>query len=124
MEITAGAVASWISLGMAAGFVILSSRRLKRTGGRDWKFHLIYLVLAGLLSYLLPLNVKQEVFSTAGVVVAGTIFPIMESMRAICTPATSDDTEWLQYWVEAGAVYVRITIFGICMDGPIWKSFL
>ena len=117
MAISAGAVAAWIALAMAAGLVVLSSRRFKRTGGRNWKFHAIFAAVVAALSYLLPLSVKQAVFSTAGVVVAGTIFPVMESLRALCTPSTVDDMEWLQYWVEAGAVYVRtFGIFALCFE--------
>jgi hypothetical protein len=106
MSITAGEVAGWVSLALAMGLVILSSRRLKRTGGREWKYHAIYLAVAAILSFVLPLSVKQAVFSTAGVVVAGNIFPVIESLRALCTPSTADDMEWLQYWVEAGCIYV------------------
>jgi TB2/DP1, HVA22 family len=104
MEISAAAVASIIALALACVLVILATWRFRRTKGLVWKFHAIYFAIVAALVLITPLSVKQVAFSTAGVVVAGTIFPLYESLRALCTPSTADDMEWLQYWTAAGVI--------------------
>jgi TB2/DP1, HVA22 family len=104
MEISPEAIASIIALALTFALVILATWRFRRTKGRLWKFHVIYIVSVTLLVGITPLSIKQVVFSTTGVVVAGTIFPFYESLRALCTPSTADDMEWLQYWTAAGTV--------------------
>lgn len=104
MEISPAAIVSIIALALAFALVVLATWRFRRTQGRIWKFHAIYLALVAVLVLVTPLSVKQVAFSTMGVVVAGTIFPLYESLRALCTPSSADDMEWLQYWTAAGTV--------------------
>ena len=108
MGISAAAVASWVAIALAAGLVGLATQNFRRTKGRIWKFHAIYALVVAVLVLVLPLSVKQVVFSSAGVAVAGMIFPVYQSLRALCTPATADDMEWLQYWCAQGGLYVSI----------------
>ena len=104
MEISAAAVTSIIALALASALVVLATWRFRRTNGRNWQFHAIYAAIVTVLVLVTPLAVKQVAFSAVGVVVAGTIFPLYESLRALCTPSTCDDMEWLQYWTAAGAI--------------------
>ena len=103
---TVAAVAAWVAIALAAGLVVLATQNFRRTQGRNWKFHAIYAVVVAVLVLVLPLSVKQVVFSAAGVAVAGMIFPVYQSLRALVTPATVDDMEWLQYWCAQGGIYV------------------
>jgi len=100
-------IAAWIAVAIAAVLVVLATQNFRRTKGRNWKFHLIYLAVVVVLWLVLPLEVKRYVFSSAGIAVAGMIFPVYNSLRALCTPATVDDMEWLQYWCAMGGIYVR-----------------
>lgn len=105
---TVAAVAAWVAMILAAGLVILATQNFRRTQGRNWKFHAIYVTVVAALVLVLPLSVKHVVFSAAGVAVAGMIFPVYQSLRALVTPATVDDMEWLQYWCAQGGLYVRL----------------
>mmetsp|Transcript_42204 Transcript_42204/g.132157 ORF Transcript_42204/g.132157 Transcript_42204/m.132157 type:complete len:81 (+) Transcript_42204:398-640(+) len=58
-----------------------------------------YVLLALVLLNVIPEDLQNYLFTPAGVVVVGTIFPIIESIRAVCTFGTDDDTIWLTYWL-------------------------
>ncbi len=83
------------------GIFVYSQRYPTRTRGKNLKNHAIFAATAA-LSFLLPMGVKQELFNSLTVVVAGTVYPIYESLRAICTIETIDDTLWLSYWIIHG----------------------
>ncbi|CAB9506424.1 receptor accessory protein [Seminavis robusta] len=102
---TAAIVTSVIGLVLVAVFVVLATFKFRRTQGRLWKFHAMFTAVVAVLVLLTPLSVKHVVFSSAGVVVAGTIFPFYMSLKALCTPSTADDMEWLTYWTCSGAVF-------------------
>ena len=103
---TVAAVAAWVAMVLAAVLVILATQNFRRTKGRQWKFHFIYVIVVAVLVLLVPNSVKTVIFSAAGVAVAGMIFPVYQSLRALVSPATVDDMEWLQYWCAQGGIYV------------------
>eukprot|EP00586_Coscinodiscus_wailesii_P015708 CAMPEP_0172498272 /NCGR_PEP_ID=MMETSP1066-20121228/111466_1 /TAXON_ID=671091 /ORGANISM="Coscinodiscus wailesii, Strain CCMP2513" /LENGTH=323 /DNA_ID=CAMNT_0013271489 /DNA_START=178 /DNA_END=1149 /DNA_ORIENTATION=- len=53
----------------------------------------------------IPDPVHSSIFSPLGVTIIGTIFPLYESIRAICSPEESDDKAWLQYWLAQSAIF-------------------
>jgi len=77
-------------------------KNVHRTKGKDWRYHICYILAAigGVLC--MPEYVEDVIFSPAGVLVIGTIIPIYESIRAVCSIEESDDREWLQYWLASG----------------------
>ena len=83
--------------------IYFASQRFPRNQGRQVKFHLIYVVVT-VLSFFLPMAAKERVFTPLTVVIAGTVYPIYESLRAVCTLGSTDDTVWLTYWICQGLV--------------------
>uniref|UniRef100_A0A7S2XRQ7 Uncharacterized protein n=1 Tax=Attheya septentrionalis TaxID=420275 RepID=A0A7S2XRQ7_9STRA len=65
-------------------------------------WHVIFVAAAMILIYILPISITKSMFSRNGVVVVGTIFPIYESIHAVCTAFDGDDKTWLQYWIVQG----------------------
>lgn len=61
--------------------------------------HLTLLGAALATVFLLPISIAQYIFSDLAVTAIGTVFPIYESVRAVCTPDEDDDKYWLQYWL-------------------------
>jgi hypothetical protein len=86
------------------GILMISSRAPKRTRGRELPYHGIFAGAALVLFLLIPLGLKEVLFTPLTVVIAGTVFPIYESLRAVCTIGTTDDTAWLTYWIAQGTV--------------------
>jgi len=78
--------------------------KLSRSRGKKPLFHIAFLVAAISSLILLPGGIQDEIFSTGGVVVVGTILPIYESVRAICSVGDADDTVWLQFWIASGVL--------------------
>jgi hypothetical protein len=78
--------------------------KLPRNRGKNVIFHAVYVGAAVATLILLPEAIQKEIFSPGGVVVVGTLLPIYESIRAICTPGETDDTIWLQFWIASGAL--------------------
>lgn len=76
--------------------------KLPRTRGKNPIFHFVFVVAAGLILAFLPDDIQREIFSPGGVVVIGTIVPLYESIKAVCTPGEDDDSAWLQFWVASG----------------------
>lgn len=102
---TPALVLTWVGIALAAVFVVLATQKFRRTQGRQWKFHAIYGAVVAAVVLLCPEDVKTVLFSPLGVVTAGVVFPVYQSLEALCTPATTDDMEWLQYWSASGAVF-------------------
>ena len=61
--------------------------------------HVGFAAAAAAVIVLTPEEYQDTIFSPAGSVVAGVFFPVLESMRAVCSVAEDDDTRWLQYWI-------------------------
>lgn len=101
---TPAEITSIIGVILCAIFLVFAEHRVERTKGKNIWFHLIFIVFAAAVLLLMPDTIQYDLFSPLGVVIVGSIFPIYESIRAVCTPGTEDDTAWLQYWVAQGLV--------------------
>jgi len=78
-----------------------------RTRGRKLAPHVIYWVVSIAAIVLLPfLGVAEYIFSALTITMIATVFPIYESVRAVCTPEEEDDKSWLQYWMVGGVLFI------------------
>lgn len=84
-------------------YFAINYEKFPRTKGTNLKFHLYFLVFCVAL-FFLPASVKDDVFSPFGVMIAGILFPVYASIRAVATPQEIDDKIWLQYWLSQTAV--------------------
>lgn len=78
--------------------------RVKRTRGKRWLWHVIYLGVVAATLLLMPASIQDEIFSPGGVVVLGTLWPVYSSIRAITSIGEVDDTTWLQFWVTSATL--------------------
>jgi hypothetical protein len=90
-------VISWTIVACLFPLFFLIERRIPRSGGLNWKYHVLFLLVSGVAVYFIPPDVKFGLYSPLGIMVIGSLFPIYESIRAVCTPQGDDDTVWLQY---------------------------
>jgi len=56
--------------------------------------------------------------SQEGVVVVGTLMPLVESIRAVITVRTNDDAVWLQYWLAAGCFTYATEFLDSLIENP------
>lgn len=84
----------------------VAQHKLERTRGRQWIPHAIFWGAALPLILLVPTTISKYIFSALAVTVVGTVFPIYESVRAVCTPEAEDDKAWLQYWMVGGIIFM------------------
>lgn len=77
-------------------------RKVHRTKGKDLRYHACYIIAVVGAILFMPEYVEDVLFSPGGVLVIGTLIPIYESIRAVCTIGEEDDKEWLQYWLASG----------------------
>mmetsp|Transcript_8783 Transcript_8783/g.15923 ORF Transcript_8783/g.15923 Transcript_8783/m.15923 type:complete len:402 (-) Transcript_8783:1956-3161(-) len=100
-------ILSLVGIAIMAGLIVLATRKYERTRGRVVKFHYYYFGAAAatiLVVHLTSSTMELLLFSPPSVALVGCVYPIYESIRAVCTPGTADDTSWLQYWVAQGVV--------------------
>lgn len=100
-------VTTWaiIAVLCLAVLLVYAQRKFRRNKGRKPLNHVIYIVVAILTIRCIPNPVHSYIFSPMGVALIGAVFPIYESVRAVCSPLENDDKEWLQYWIVQSAVY-------------------
>jgi len=99
-------IVSAIGVGsLAFASIFLAVQRVPRTGGTVLIDHVLFLIGAIAVILVLPLHMRKLIFSPFGVRIVGTLFPLYESIRAVCTPEEEDDKVWLQYWVAQGVVF-------------------
>ena len=84
--------------------VYAASKRITRTKGRNVTYHAIYGAITVVSFILIPMEIKDIIFTPLSVVVVGTAYPIYESLRAVCTIEEGDDTVWLSYWIAQGLI--------------------
>lgn len=94
----------FLSIISVVGIIMISSRAPPRTRGREFKYQAIFAAVTIICFLFLPRTVKEILFTPLSVVISGTVFPIYESLRAVCTIGTTDDTAWLTYWIAQGTV--------------------
>ena len=73
-----------VSVLLVIGMVPLLAR-LPRTRGKNLIYHAAFACVASLILFLLPNDIQHEIFSPGGVIVIGTVLPIYESIKAVCT---------------------------------------
>ena len=86
------------------GSLVYSVKKVPRKGGKKIIYHVIFGSIAIVLTIVLPLSSRKVLFSPLTTSIVGNVFPLSQSIRAVCTPQTTDDKVWLQYWIAAGIV--------------------
>mmetsp|Transcript_13252 Transcript_13252/g.32343 ORF Transcript_13252/g.32343 Transcript_13252/m.32343 type:complete len:439 (-) Transcript_13252:87-1403(-) len=71
-----------------------------------WYCHVILFGSMAIVAVCVPPSVARYVFSDLLVTAVATVFPIWESVRAVCTPDENDDKLWLQYWLVGGILFM------------------
>lgn len=78
--------------------------KLPRSRGKNPFVHITFFVAAVASLFVLPGFLQDEIFSPGSVIVIGTILPVYESVRTICTLGEADDAIWLQFWIASGVL--------------------
>ena len=96
------APAPWITILCSfatVAVVALTYHGLERTGGKQWKAHLVYWCVAISVIVGLPYTtIDRYLFTSLTTTLIGTVFPIYESIRAVCTPVR--DFSFLFFWSD------------------------
>lgn len=115
-SITPALVAAYTGAALLAGMTVYLVRKIPRSGGHGqaWltqflaeplatgALHLGYVLHCLIVVKIMPKGLRDVVFSPTGVVLLGTLFPVVESIRAAASDSAQDDRIWLQYWVMHG----------------------
>lgn len=125
LELTPEHVLPIAGASLLAAFTVALVRTVPRSGGRAPEaaasflgklgvgelgatglFHLAYFLHCLVVICVMPLGLREAVFSPSGVMLLGTIFPLVESIRAAASGDTDGDKvarTWLMYWIMHGA---------------------
>ena len=123
--VTPAQVLSYGGAALLAGMTVWLVEKMPRSGGRAPSqitsflsafgvpeaaaavlFHLAYVLHCFLVLTVMPEGLKSAVFSPAGVVLLGTVFPLVESIKAAASTSTASEHAWLQYWILHGCLSV------------------
>jgi len=85
-------------LGFACTVFVLRSTNTQRTHGRVLWYHWAFFVTIPCLLYL-PDYIQNHIFTPLGIALIATIYPVNESLKAVCSLGFAADDTWLQYWV-------------------------
>lgn len=116
----------WISLACSLavlGLVAFLTKKLAQERDFRWAIHLRYWAVAIVTIVLLPLGISKYVFSELTVSLIGFVFPIYESVLAVCTPDEEDDTDWLRYWTLGGMFFVFTEWVDNAMDSEVGDAY-
>jgi TB2/DP1, HVA22 family len=135
LEITPAKVVAYTGATLLAVLTVGLVRKITRSGGHGplWltkilpepyatgALHLGYLLHCLVVLKLIPVGLRDVVFSPTGVVLLGTLFPVVESIRAAASSTSAADSStttttvllgggnnndpqrtWLQYWIMHG----------------------
>jgi hypothetical protein len=109
------------------GLVAILTKKLTQERDFHWQIHLRYWIVALLVIVLLPFSISKYVFSELTLALIGALFPVYESVLAVCTPDEQDDTDWLRYWTIGGIFFVATEWMDNAMDSDIadvyWYKF-
>ena len=105
MGLSSAQIETIFAVALGAAFIYLSVQKVPRTNGTNLKNHIIFAVITAGIIIVLPLDVRILVFSPLGVRIVASLYPLFESIRAVCTPDGEDDTTWLQYWITYSIVF-------------------
>lgn len=102
---------------------------VRRNGGRNILYHVFYFSAAAALIIPLPNNLALQAFNPFTITAVCTLYPIYESIKAICTVDTDDDTAFLQYWIAQGILsFASYWVDDATTDRPVvrqyWYEFL
>ena len=87
---------------LVVAITVATFHNYPRSQGKNIKSHIAFFMVAAAVLFFVPDYIQNVIFSQGGVLVIGTIVPIYESIRAVCTIEEADDTAWLQYWISSG----------------------
>jgi len=120
----------WISIACSLALlavVAFLTKKLPQEREFKWGIHLRYGIVAILTIALLPFEISKYVFSEFTVSLIGFVFPIYESVLAVCTPDEEDDTDWLRYWTIGGVFFVFTEWVDNAVDSDVfdvrWYKF-
>lgn len=125
LTLTPGSITAFGGAALVAAFTVGLVKKLPRSGGHapapiagflgklsginetgsTGLFHLAYFLHCFVVLAIMPQGIKEAVFSPAGVLLLGAVFPLIESINAA---ASSDDNSaavsrtWLMYWIMHG----------------------
>jgi len=124
LELTPAKIAAYVGAAALATFTILLVKKVPRSGGHAPElvkelcanlgiselgatglFHLGYFFHCFLVIALMSGPMKDTVFSPAGVLLLGTVFPLIESIKAAARSredSAATSRTWLMYWVMHG----------------------
>ena len=124
LELTPAKVGAYVGAAALAAFTIAIVKKVPRSGGHAPQFvaelcanlgvselgatglfHLAYFAHCFLVIAIMPSRLKEIIFGPGGVILLGTVFPLVESIKAAArsredSAATSQ--AWLMYWVMHG----------------------
>lgn len=115
---------TWIALGFACFLFVLSSASVERSKGRVLRNHLAFLFTIPCLS-LLPEYIQDHIFTPIGIALVATIYPVNESLKAICSLGFVADDTWLQYWVAQVILFYSTLAWTYCKPhdmGVLYKA--
>lgn len=81
---TPAEITSIIGVILCAIFLVFAEHRVDRTKGKKPLFHAAFVAFATAVLFLMPETIQYDLFSPLGVVIVGSVFPIYESIRAVC----------------------------------------
>jgi len=116
-----------VSVGLLVAVAVVY-HTTERNYGKNMKIHGIYwatMIGTGIVISFIPIG--KYVFSGLSYTLIGAGLPIYESVRAVCSPAESDDKTWLQYWMVGGVLFVVTSwVDDVTGDGAdiYWHAFL
>eukprot|EP00555_Chaetoceros_dichaeta_P002314 CAMPEP_0198250674 /NCGR_PEP_ID=MMETSP1447-20131203/1762_1 /TAXON_ID=420782 /ORGANISM="Chaetoceros dichaeta, Strain CCMP1751" /LENGTH=357 /DNA_ID=CAMNT_0043935531 /DNA_START=69 /DNA_END=1142 /DNA_ORIENTATION=- len=97
-------VIAFVGLCLTVVLIYIAQRRVERAKSFEIKYHGIYIITTALILFFAPFELRSSLFSPFAVMVVGSVYPIYESIYAVCTLDEGDDTLWLQYWVAQGTL--------------------
>jgi len=104
--------------------IYLSMHKLRRNGGRNVWYHVGYFTAVALIIYLLPNDLALDAFNPITITLVCTLYPIYESIRAVCTVDTDDDTSMLQYWIAQGILsFASAWVNDVTNDHPLVRQY-
>lgn len=111
----------WILFGVALALLLVVAAIYHATTPPvrpiPWYNHVIFAVFAA-ATFGIPPSASCYIFDGLSVAMIGTVFPIYESLRAICTPDEDDDKYWLQYYMVGGVLYICTQFVDEWLDDP------
>ncbi|CAJ1959353.1 unnamed protein product [Cylindrotheca closterium] len=120
----------WISVASSLAVlavVVLLTKKVQQERDFRWGIHLRYWAVAIVTIAFLPFEIAKYVFSEKTVALVGFVFPIYESVLAVCTPDEEDDTDWLRYWTLGGMFFVFTEWVDNAVDNDVadvyWYKF-